>query len=177
MLPGMKKIFIAVCLLSVLTGCSTFRKQEPLPGVSQVDLNRFMGTWYVIASVPGILDKDAYNAVGIYSRATKGIQVNYQFNSGSFDGKLKSYSRKVMVNDPGINADWDITYVWPFKSDYKVLYLEPDYSLVVIGHSNRKDAWIMARQKQIEDAQYSDLILMLQGLGFNVGNIRLVPQS
>lgn len=173
----MKKIFLAVCLMAVLAGCSTFKKHEPLPVVNQLDLNRFMGTWYVIASVPTVFDKEAYNAVEIYSRAAKGIQITYQFNAGGFDGKLKSYNSKAMVNNPGINSDWDVTFVWPFKSDYNVIYLEPDYSLVVVGHPNRKNVWIMSRQKQIEDAKYSDIILMLQGLGYNVGKVRLVPHT
>jgi apolipoprotein D and lipocalin family protein len=177
MLRRMKKIFIALSLLTVLAGCTTFRKPEPLPSVDQVDLNRFLGTWHVIASVPGTFDKEAHNAVEIYTRTDKGIQIDYQFNAGGFDGKLKNYSRRVTVNDPGINSNWDVTYLWPYKKDFRVIHLAQDYSLAVVGDVHRKNVYIMARQKQIEDTVYSDIVLMLQGLGYNVGKMRLVPHS
>ena len=47
-------------LMLGLTGCSTM---EPLPPVDEVDLDRFMGDWYVIANIPTALERGAHNAV------------------------------------------------------------------------------------------------------------------
>ncbi|MGC9452707.1 MAG: lipocalin family protein [Oceanipulchritudo sp.] len=173
----MKKVLLPVCLACLLAGCSTFRQHDPLPAVNQVDINRFMGTWYVVASVPTVLDKEAYNAVEMYERAPRGIRITYQFNAGAYDGPVKTYTSRAMIDNPGINSDWDVTWVWPFKADYRIIYLEPDYSIVVVGHPNRKNLWIMSRQKRIPDTKYSDLILFLQNMGYDVGKIRLVPQA
>jgi apolipoprotein D and lipocalin family protein len=35
----------------------------PIKPVAPIDLPRFMGKWYVIASIPTHFEKDAYNAV------------------------------------------------------------------------------------------------------------------
>ena len=35
--------------------------------VDQVDIDRFMGPWYVIANIPTFLEKGAHNAVETYS--------------------------------------------------------------------------------------------------------------
>ena len=174
----MKKLFLAVSLLSLLAGCSTFQKHEPIPTAERVDLDRFMGTWYVIGSVQTIVDRDPYNSTNTYTRAKRGIDITYQFNAGGFDGKLKAYTVRAMVDNPGINSDWEVRYVtWPFEYDYRVIHLEPDYSVAVIGQPSRKFVWILSREKTIPAPLYSDIILYLQDLGYDVGKIRLVPHQ
>jgi apolipoprotein D and lipocalin family protein len=174
----MKKFFLAACLLSILTGCSTFRKNEPLPVAGQVNLDKLMGTWHVVGSVPTLLDREAYNTTKTYSRAERGISIEYAFNSGDFDGEPKSFRTRAMVDNPGINSDWEVRIVtWPFETDYKIIHLEPDYSVAVIGQPSRKYVWIMARKKTIDDPVYSDIIFYLQSLGYDVGKIRRIPQN
>ena len=172
----MRKFIFALSFLALFTGCAHVRQHEPLPTVERVDLDRFMGTWYVIGMVPNnILDRKPYNATETYSRASKGISITYAFNAGSFDGKQKSYTVRAMVDDPGINADWEVRYItWPFESDYRIIHLEPDYSVAVIGQSSRKRVWILSRDKQINDTLYSDITLYLQDLGYDVGKIHTV---
>lgn len=174
----MKKIFLAACMLALLAGCSTFRKHEPIPVVNGVDLDRFMGIWYVMGSVPSIFDSAPYNSQITYQRAERGISINYRFNAGDFNGKERSISVRAMVDNPGINSDWSVTFVtWPFESDYKIIHLEPDYSVAVIGQPSLKNVWILSRTKSIDDPVFSDIILYLQSLGYDVGKIRVVPQG
>jgi apolipoprotein D and lipocalin family protein len=173
----MKPTVLALGLLIALTGCSTFRTYEPLPAVDRVDLDRFMGKWYVIASTPTIADRAPYNATETYERADRGIQVTYQFNADSYDGELRTITSRAMINDPGINTSWHTTFAWLFGGDSQIIYLEPDYSVTVVATPDKKRAWIMARQPRISAPQYSDIILYLQELGFNIGKIRMVPHG
>ena len=148
----MKKLLLALCLLSVLAGCSTYRDYEPLPITGRVDLDRLMGKWYVIGVVPYIIDSHGYNITKSYQRGEKGINIYYELNAGAFDGKLKSYATRAMVLNPGINTDWQVRIItWPFDKDYKILHVEPDYSAVLIGQPNRKGLWIMSRTKTMDD--------------------------
>ena len=55
-----------VSLISML-GCSVSPQKVTVPVMPNVELNRFMGAWYVIANIPTLLDKDAYNAVESYA--------------------------------------------------------------------------------------------------------------
>lgn len=175
----MKKIVLVISLLAVLSGCNTFRTPDPIPTVERLDLDKFMGQWYIIASTPMMLrrDADAWNAVEIYSRATRGIQITYQYNDDAPDGELKTVTANAMVDNPGLNTDWEVTYAWPFGTDYRVIHLEPDYSVAVIANPDREKVRILSRQKEISAPLYSDIILYLQSLGFNVGKIRLIPQQ
>jgi len=55
--------------------------------VEQVDINQFMGKWYVIANIPTFLEKGAHNAVESYtldSDAT--IATTFTLRDKSFDG-------------------------------------------------------------------------------------------
>ena len=45
---------ILVILLLAVTACST---HKPMPAVEYVDLDRFMGDWFVIANIPTFLEK------------------------------------------------------------------------------------------------------------------------
>lgn len=174
----MKKILLAISFAALLAGCSTFQKTEPLPVVDRVDLDRFMGKWYVIGSVQTIVDRRPFNSTTTYTRANRGIDITYEFNAGGYDGKPKAYTVRAMVDNPGINSDWEVRYVtWPFESDYKVIHLEPDYSVAVVAQPSRKYVWILSRTKEIDGPLYSDIILYLQDLGYDVGKIRMVPHN
>ena len=175
----MKKILFAACLLTILLGCSSTQKPAPLAGVPKLDVDRFMGQWYVIASIPSkIYDGQAYNATETYERAERGIRITYSFNRKAFDGKERSFTARAMITDPGLNTNWEVTYVtWPLQRNYRVLHVEDDYSCVVIGQPSRKTAWILGRQKTISDALDSDIILVLQDRGYHVGKIRKVPHQ
>ena len=178
MLNLMKTFLLAACLLTILTGCANFQKHDPLTAVSRVDLDRFMGTWYVIGTIPTIYDRAAFNSVETYERAERGVKIDYSFNTGKPDGKLKTFSARAMIIDPGLNANWEVTYVtWPFERDYKIIRVESDYSVAVIGQPSRKNVWILSRSKTIESALYSDIILSLQDNGYDVGKIRTVPHQ
>jgi apolipoprotein D and lipocalin family protein len=76
--------------LAVVTlgGCAA--KGPEMKTVEHVDIDRFMGPWYVIANIPTFLEKEAYNAVEIYSLNDDGtIATNFTFRKGGFDGKAK----------------------------------------------------------------------------------------
>ena len=59
---------------------------KPIHTVEKVDLNRFMGDWYVIANIPTFIEKDAYNAIETYRLEDDGtVATTFRFNTGSMD--------------------------------------------------------------------------------------------
>ena len=57
------KSILTIMLITIATGCQTMK---PIHTVEKVDLERFMGDWYVIASIPTFIEKEAFNAVESY---------------------------------------------------------------------------------------------------------------
>jgi apolipoprotein D and lipocalin family protein len=142
-----------------------------------VDLERFMGDWYVIGNIPVFLEKDAYNAKESYELAEDGtIPTTFTFNKGGFDGPLKTMRPKGFVHNKETNAEWRMQFLWPFKADYLITYLSDDYQTTIIGVPSRKYAWIMARTKTLPDAEYAELVEELKRQGHDISKLRKVPQ-
>ena len=159
----------------VLGGCAS---APPLATVPHVDLQRFMGDWYVIANIPTFIEKGAHNAIESYRLADDGtIATTFTFRAGSFDGEPKQYTPRGFVIDRGSNAVWGMQFIWPIKADYRIMYVAGDYSATVIGREKRDYVWIMARKPSLPAAEYQQLVTMLAAQGYAVDRIQKVPQQ
>ena len=150
---------------------------EPIRPVDNVDLERFMGDWYVIANIPTAIEKGAHNAVETYQLNSDGtVATTFTFRDGGFDGKKKAYHPRGFVSEES-NAVWGMQFVWPIKADYRIVYLDDDYSVTVIGRNKRDYVWVMAREPQISDTQYQDIIRQVAEMGYDTTEIQKVPQQ
>ena len=148
----------------------------PLETVEHVDLERFMGDWYVIANIPTFLERDAHNAVESYELQSDGtIATTFTFRDGSFDGPTRTYTPRGFVASDS-NAIWGMQFIWPIKADYRIVYLDETYSTTVIGRNRRDFVWIMAREPHIPAARYQEISSMLGRVGYDVDAIQRVPQ-
>ena len=150
---------------------------KPIKTVEYVDLNRFMGDWYVIANIPTFIEKDAYNAIETYRLEADGtVATTFKFNKGGPDGELKTYNPRGFIQDQSSNAVWGMQFIWPFKAEYRIIYLSEDYSTTVIGRSKRDYVWIMAREPRIPDEEYASIKEFLQEQGYDLKDLQKVPQ-
>ena len=176
-IPSHRLILAAavVGMLLIIQGCQTM---PPIHTVQQVDLDRFMGKWYVIASIPTFIEKDIYNAVESYELAEDGtIATTFTFNKGANDGPIKIYNPRGFVRDDPSNAVWGMQFIWPIKAEYRIVFLNEDYTQTVIGRSKRDYVWIMAREKTIPEDDYERIVNFLSEQGYNVEDLKKVPHS
>ena len=160
-----------------MAGCAGSSAREPIKTVDYVDLQRFMGDWYVIANIPTFIEKGAHNAVESYRIDDDGsIATTFTFRADGFDGEQKSYHPRGFVQDTTSNAIWGMQFVWPFKGDYRIVYLDADYTRTVIGRQKRDYVWIMARSPSIPEPAYQQILALLAEQGYDVSQIQRVPQ-
>lgn len=161
---------------SLLAGCQA--SMPPMETVEYVDLERFMGDWYVIANIPTFIEKEAYNAIENYRLDEDGtIATTFTFRKGGFDGEPKRYEPRGFVVDTETNALWGMQFVWPFKGDYRIIYLSSDYSATVIGRQKRDYVWLMARTPTMGEADYQRALHAIQSAGYDMSELRSVPQQ
>jgi apolipoprotein D and lipocalin family protein len=164
-----------LCSIFFLWGCQTMK---PIHTVESVDLKRFMGDWYVIASIPTFIETDAFNAVESYKLAEDGtIETTFRFNKGGFDGPEKAYKPRGFIEDRQSNAVWGMQFIWPFKAEYRIIYLSNDYERTIIGRTKRDYVWIMARQPSISEEDYGRLVKFIEEQGYESGKLRRVPHA
>jgi apolipoprotein D and lipocalin family protein len=171
----LRRVIPLLAVAMFLSACAN--KMPEMPVVDYVDIDRFMGDWYVIANIPTALEKGAYNAVETYTRNDDGsIATRFTFRKGGFDGDLKEYNPKGFITDEKSNAIWGMRFIWPIKADYRIVYLEDDYSVTIVGRQKRDYVWIMARAPQMSEADYAEMLEFLGSLGYDTTAIQLVPQ-
>lgn len=168
--------FLAIFFAMVFaSGCSS---HPPLPTPEYVDLERFMGRWYVLGYTPILVDEQAHNAIEHYRLDENNkIQTTYQFRDGGFDGELKTYTPVGWVHNKSTNAQWRMQFIWPFRSDYIILHLAEDYSRTIVVHPGRKYAWIMQREPEISDQEYETMLQILESEGVDRRRITRLPQD
>jgi apolipoprotein D and lipocalin family protein len=163
-------------VMTLSAACSS--TSAPLHTVPQLDLDRFMGDWYVIANIPTFIEREAHNAIESYELVGHNrVATTFRFNQGSFDGPTKTYRPTGFVSDDPSNAIWGMQFIWPIKADYRVMYLNEEYTQTVIGRNKRDYVWIMARTPSIPQADYDAIIALIAEQGYNVSQIRTVPQQ
>jgi len=164
-------------LALTLSGCSN-TPQPPIALADQVDLPRFMGDWYVIANIPTFIEKGAHNAIESYRLDPDGtVATTFTFRADGFDGPLKTYHPRGFVAPGAGNAVWGMQFIWPFKGDFRIVCLAPDYGHTVIGRQKRDYVWIMARTPSIPEADYQNLLAFLADQGYDTARIQRVPQQ
>ena len=161
--------------LMLVSGCGA--SLPPLKTVDRVDIPRFMGDWYVIANIPTWIEEGAHNAVESYRLDTDGtIATTFTFRKGGFDGPVKRYEPRGFILDTTSNATWGMRFVWPFKAEYLVIYLDAEYRHTVIGRSKRDYVWIMARTPDMPEAEYQRIVDWLTAIGYDTRRLQRVPQ-
>ena len=174
----MKKLLLAVFISLGLIGCASNlilddNKLKSMPVVDYVDLDQFMGDWYVIATIPTFLERDAYNPIETYQLNSDGtIATTFTFNKGSLNGPTKIYRPRGFIKDKRTNAIWDMQFVWPIKADYRIVYLDDDYQQTIIGRNSRDFVWVMARNPRISEQDYLNLVTIVGSLGYNLNDLQ-----
>jgi apolipoprotein D and lipocalin family protein len=173
-------LFVPLALAAVLAGCATVPPDgmAPVALVPHVDLQRYMGDWYVIASIPTFIEKGAHNARESYRLDADGtIPTHFSFNADAADGPVKHYESRAFVTDSASNAVWAVQFIWPFKADYRISYLSPDYTETVVTREKRDNVWIMARTPTISDADLARLTAFVGAQGYDLAKLQRVPQD
>jgi apolipoprotein D and lipocalin family protein len=170
-----------VLALGVVAGVGVaFAKRgddRPVATVANVDLDRYMGDWYVIAHIPLRAERNAFDAVESYRRRSDGaIATTFTFRRGSFQAPLETMRPVGFVHAGTGNAIWGMRLVWPLRAEYRIAWLDADYTQVVVARNARDYAWIMARTPTIPPADYAAHVERLRAMGYDVSLLRKVPQ-
>ena len=128
-----------------------------------VDLSRYAGKWYEIASYPNKFQEGCVGSKATYSLTDNGkIKVINECYDNSFSGKRRSAEGKAWVVDKKTNAKLKVSFFWPFSGDYWIIDLGHNYEYAVIGHPDRKYLWILSRSPDMDEKVYQSIMAKLQ---------------
>ena len=144
--------------------------------VSNLDVNRFMGSWYEIARYEHSFEKGMTHVKANYSLLPDGtIRV---LNSGMKNGKKKEIEGKARKKKGGdSNSKLEVSFFLWFYSDYFVFELDDNYQYAVIGSSSDKYLWILSRTPQLPQSTINDLLVKIKKRGYDTSKLYFVPQK
>ena len=174
--------YLALIVFVLINGCAMSDSLRLEAIDRSVDLQRFMGDWYVIGSIPidtwFASEANAHNAVETYALTDDGkIQTTYTFRKDRFDGEEKQFNPVAWVHNTNTNAEWRMQFLWPFRSAYLIAYLDEDYQHTIIGVPNRTYVWIMSRAPDIGEDDYERLVNVVSELGYDTSLVQRIPQQ
>jgi len=171
----MSKFELAISLYLFIAAAGLYaQKQElqPLQTVPKVVLNRYLGTWYEIATIPQRFQKGCTAVSATYTLRPDGkISVLNECRKDSLTGKYKAAKGKAWVTDTLTNAKLKVQFFWPFSGDYWIIELDSNYQYAVVGHPDRKYLWILSRTRKMEESLYGDLMARIKNHGYDLSLI------
>jgi len=155
-------------------------KRGPLTAMeTAMDLQKFMGKWYVLANIPTIFDKGTTQNVEEYTLDEDGlVHVDFSYCKPGSSKKKVIKQRAKVCNEA--RTQWEISpkigFYLPLGLAYLIVDCADDYSTAIIGVPNRQNIWIMARSPTVDEATMESLVAKAQELGFDTKKLVTVPQ-
>ncbi|KAL2228377.1 temperature-induced lipocalin-1 [Sesamum indicum] len=152
--------------------------------VKGLDVERYMGRWYEIASFPSRFQPKN----GVDTRATYTLNPDgtvHVLNETWSDGKRGYIEGTAYKADPKSDeAKLKVRfYVPPFlpiipvTGDYWVLYIDDDYQYALIGQPSRRYLWILSRTPRLDEEIYNQLLDKAKEEGYDVSKLHITPHS
>lgn len=166
---------------AILVGGVMAGEQRLPETVSQVDLNRYLGTWYELSRLPNrFQDHCAGDVTAEYRRLENGdIEViNRCMDKG---GRADEANGVARVVDTSSNAKLEVSFLslfgWQlFWGDYWILELGSDYNYAVIGTPNRKYGWVLSRTPSLSPELWTHIQQVLIRNDYDPGEFVSTPQ-
>lgn len=160
---------------------SVTAEKSPAPSLNRpLDIQRFMGKWYVVAHIPTFVDKGTANNTEDYVWDAEKSRVNIRFSYSNL--KLTKTST---VNQTGQMMN-DNKTVWqlavkvafvPLSFPYVIHDCSEDYTTCIVGEPKRSFLYLMARTPSVPDEVLDSLRAKSLRLGYDTDKLALVPQN
>lgn len=173
----MSRISLPCILLATLAWAGLpARAQTPVASVAEVDLARYVGKWYEIASFPMYFQRNCVGDTTAEYAITPERELAVTNRCRTDSGFDEAQGRAWAVTG-GNNARLKVSFFWPFRSDYWVIGLDTDYRWAVVGNPDRKYLWILSRTPQLERSLLDAALKAATLQGFDLKQLKYTLQA
>ncbi|MBN1415795.1 MAG: lipocalin family protein [Bacteroidales bacterium] len=151
--------------------CCNFGKSQETETVASVDLEKYLGLWYEIASFPADFQKGCRCTTAEYKRipGKKTIKViNRCLKIKRNGSKMSVVKGKIFTIKGSNNTRLKVQFLWPFRSEYHIIVLADDYSYAIVVHPSHHYLWILNRDPYMTTDTYSRLMQVIKNKGYDI---------
>lgn len=146
--------------------------------VPELDLARYMGKWYEVASIPQRFSRGCVCTRASYSLKPNGrVAVSNTCNDVTPQGKLRQAVGTAKAADPAVNAKLKVSFFWPFYADYWVIGLADDYRYAVVSNEEGDTLWILSRTPSMLPADYQSALAIAEQNGVDTERLLITEQA
>ena len=176
----MKKLLLLAAL--ALGACATQlpdfgEEEEPLVAVGYLDLQRYMGRWYLIANIPYFAERGNVGVYVEYSMRDDGLIDDKYTAQDAFDQPPFTKDGEIEITNPITNSEGRITFLTPIWQDYAVIYIDKEYQYSLVAHPSRDYCWLFSRTPTMPENIYREMLAAARANGFDPARILKVPQK
>ncbi len=167
----------AAVALAALAGCAS-APTAPLPTVPAVDLARYAGAWFEVASLPNRFQKQCVADTQARYRQT-GADIEVVNRCRTADGKVDDITGVAKVVPDSSNAKLRVSFFRPFYGDYWVLALGSgsNYDWALVGEPTRQFGWVLSRTPTLAPADLEAALARAEALGYARSAFKNTPQT
>lgn len=176
--PGrtMFRFLVALPMAAVLGFPGVASAVEDVQSVPQVDLSRYVGRWYEIASFPMFFQRKCLgDTTAEYAEKEAGT-ISVRNRCRTEDGFIEAEGRATVVPETG-NGRLRVSFFWPFSSDYWIIGLDDEYRWALVGNPNRKYLWLLSRTPQLDATSVQKAMDIAARQGFDLANLRMTQHG
>lgn len=168
----MRMSFISGCVLIavLLCGCRGAGSTAQLEPVSGFEVEKYMGHWYEVARFPHSFERDLHNVTAFYKLDRDGW-VHVENRGFMPNGKLKVAQGFAFQPEQGIGL-LRVSFFRPFYGEYKIIYLEKDYSVAIVTSSTKEFLWILSRYPEFSEEKKQHYQTLIRHFGFPVEKLQ-----
>jgi apolipoprotein D and lipocalin family protein len=174
---SLESYIFVVAIASV--GSAQDTAKQPLKVVPDVDLSRYVGTWYEIARLPNSFQsKCVSNVTATYTLLDDGdiLVVNRCRKENGEIQEAKGLAK--LATKDGSNSKLKVRFApailsfLPFVwGNYWIILLAPDYSYAVIGEPDRRYLWILSRTPSMVEPILQGILEEVKQNGYELSGL------
>lgn len=172
----MKPFYAFLVPLIFLSGCAG----NPVAAkpVAAFEADRYLGTWYEIARLDHVFERDLEDVTATYSKRDDGKFTVLNRGYKTTSGKLKTAKGKAKFGGDENLGHLKVSFFGPFYGDYIIFDLEQSaYSTAYISGGKDNYLWLLSRTPIISDEVRRDFIAQSKALGYDTDDLIWVEQT
>jgi len=170
------KLSIA-CILVLVPSCVSMPIVPPLETVPFVDVERYMGKWYEIASYPTFFNTSCTATTAEYTLQDDGtVQVVNECRIDDPSGRVDRIEGTARVVNEETNAELKVVFFCFAQGDYWIIDLDEDYQWAVVGDPGRQTLFVLSRTPTLEDDVYQGILTRVRANCYDPEYLNLTVQ-
>lgn len=168
----------------LLAALSTQASASEVKPVEKIDLDKYLGTWVEIASIPQFFQRKCVRDTRATYTPGGNALIKVENSCTRDDGareKAEGRARSADVESP---AKLEVTFLELFgeyrfwvSGGYWVIALDANYQWAVVGHPSRRFGWVLARERRLPPVAVAEIIGRIKSQGYDACEFVVTPQT